>query len=710
MSPIEILSLPSTVRIAAWTLLHFLWQGALVAAVLAAALTALRRQGPQVRYAIALGALATLVALPLATGALLAARANDAASSTTKLAAARLSGADGAPDNAKASTVAGAHQALATQAGTAYPTYFRLEPLLPWLVGLWLIGVTALSCVQLGGWRRVRQLRKCGIGRVGKPLQATCDRLAERLAVRRSVKVLESALVRVPTVIGWLRPVILVPASALSGLSPRQLESILAHELAHVRRHDYLVNVLQVATETLLFYHPAVWWVSRQVRDLREHCCDDLAVAICGDRMVYARALAELEELRFAAPIFALGADGGALLGRIRRLAGGDTEERAPGWLAGGLAVSSLVASAILFILSTQPGQAQQADRDKQAPQLLSSPWVVPPMLIAQTAEEPPRPARPARPPAPPSPEEPPAPPSPTAPPAPPTPIDELIEMKVHGVDDLMEELAGTAYAELPLSQLIELAKFDIDRDVIQELAAVGFGDLETAELVELAKFDIDADVIAELRAAGYADLEIPQLVELAKFDIDADVIAELRAAGYADLEIPQLVELAKFDIDADVIAELRAAGYADLEIPQLVELAKFDIDADVIAELRAAGYAGLAIPQLIELAKFDIDADVIAELRAAGYADLAIPQLIELAKFDIDAELIGELGNAGYSDLSSAQLIELARYDVDAEFLNELGEAGLKLSIDDLIRLARYDIDGEFIQRMDRLRESSNP
>src|SRR2546422_656218 len=116
----------------------------------------------------------------------------------------------------------------------------------------------------------------------GRP-GADVARLAARLRIRRPVRVLESAVVQVPAVIGWLRPVILLPASALTGLTPLQLDALVAHELAHVRRYDYLVNLIQSVIETLLFYHPAVWWASQQVREEREHCCDDLAVVVCGD-------------------------------------------------------------------------------------------------------------------------------------------------------------------------------------------------------------------------------------------------------------------------------------------------------------------------------------------------------------------------------------------------------------------------------------------
>jgi hypothetical protein len=159
------------------------------------------------------------------------------------------------------------------------------------------------------------------------------------------VTLLESSLVDVPTVIGFLKPVVLLPATALGGLTLQQVEAILAHELAHIRRHDYLVNLLQTLVETVLFYHPAVWWVSRRIRIERENCCDDLAVSLCGDPVTYATALAELEAMRSSGPVperhIAMAATGGSLLQRVRRLLGAPTSHsgRGPAWLAGGVAL-----------------------------------------------------------------------------------------------------------------------------------------------------------------------------------------------------------------------------------------------------------------------------------------------------------------------------------------------------------------------------------
>src|SRR5207249_2224703 len=123
-------------------------------------------------------------------------------------------------------------------------------------------------------------------------------RLARRVQVPRPVRLLVSAIVQVPTVIGELRPIILMPIGALSGLPPDQVEGLLLHELAHIRRHDYLVNIFQSIVEALLFYHPGVWWISGHIRRERELCCDDLAVSVIGDVLTYARALAELESFR----------------------------------------------------------------------------------------------------------------------------------------------------------------------------------------------------------------------------------------------------------------------------------------------------------------------------------------------------------------------------------------------------------------------------
>ena len=178
----------------------------------------------------------------------------------------------------------------------------RIDRQLPVIVVVWGLGVLLLTLQLAGSWLLVEGIRRGATRPIAHVSDTYVQALAARLGVTRALRLAESARVAVPTVIGWIRPLILVPSSALAGLSPFQLQAIIAHEIAHIRRHDYIVNVLQSLVETLLFYHPGVWWVSKQIRLEREQSCDDVAAEVCGDRVAYARALASLEESRAEAP------------------------------------------------------------------------------------------------------------------------------------------------------------------------------------------------------------------------------------------------------------------------------------------------------------------------------------------------------------------------------------------------------------------------
>ena len=148
-----------------------------------------------------------------------------------------------------------------------------------------------------------------------------CYTLQDHLGISRTIQYCECKWLQAPAVIGWFRPVVFLPATALTGLSEDQLQAVIAHELAHIQRLDAFVNVFQVCVETLLFYHPAVWWLNKRIRAEREHCCDDVAVSLCGNPVEYARALTLMEEWR-SAPVFAMAANHGPLTDRIMRVLG----------------------------------------------------------------------------------------------------------------------------------------------------------------------------------------------------------------------------------------------------------------------------------------------------------------------------------------------------------------------------------------------------
>ena len=340
----------SIVETVGWVLVHFLWQGAVIAMLLRLALALATPSRPTLRYALGFGALALMLAAPLTTAARFARAgvapldAGPAPAATLKLDEAQTLPAEIEPSAGAHEDIAAAHPGgpdrvvrtnLLSEANrlgeendrkrssewTLPPSFrARVTAMLPWLVGTWVIGVMLLSVRLAGGWWRTRALRTRGVEAAPDVCQRMAARLIARMRIARPVAFFVSSRVTAPIVFGHVKPVVLVPAAVLAGLSPSQLEAILAHELAHVRRHDYLVNLLQTVIETVLFYHPAVWWVSRQVRQAREECCDDIAVAACGDRKDYVEALLGLEQMRHAAATLALGATGGSLLARARRL------------------------------------------------------------------------------------------------------------------------------------------------------------------------------------------------------------------------------------------------------------------------------------------------------------------------------------------------------------------------------------------------------
>jgi beta-lactamase regulating signal transducer with metallopeptidase domain len=298
-----------------WTLIHSIWLGAIAAAAYAIPAARLRNHAPQSAYA---WGLACLLALVLA------------------LSVAFVHELDSVRSSADAAAIAAAHAALpvpgsAVDGVTAIvvaetPLARLIEPLLPLLVLLWAIAVLAIGGGLLRSQLALRRLVTAGVG--VPDLAAPVVELARHFGVSRPIAVVSSAVARVPFVIGHFAPVIVLPLAVATGMPWPQLRLILAHEIAHLRRADYLVNWLQIALEVLLFFHPGVRWLSEELRRLREACCDDMVVAFAGGRCDYTRALLSLEEFRHDAPVLAPSAVAGGLLWRVQRIAGRAPSDR----------------------------------------------------------------------------------------------------------------------------------------------------------------------------------------------------------------------------------------------------------------------------------------------------------------------------------------------------------------------------------------------
>jgi uncharacterized protein (TIGR03435 family) len=339
---IPVLSSQPWVERLGWTLVHFLWQGVLIAALYAAARRWIASAPrPNTQYILACVALAAMMAAPLVTWSLL--RPSAAVPVPTHL-------TDRVPF-AAAAGVAATPASLLETVSRAPSAQF-----LPWVVAIWLMGAITFWIRLIGGWIAAARIGSTLVRPAPPEWRQTLSRLKARVGVTRPVRLLTSALVQAPAVVGWLRPVVLLPISALTGLPSGHIEALLIHELAHIRRHDYLVNILQSVAEALLFYHPAVWWVSGHIRSERELCCDDVAVSLTGDAFTYALALAEIESARPAHLNAAMAANGGSLADRIARLLG---QSRPVSRTLPGPAVT---ASAILLAAAAYGMFAQSAD------------------------------------------------------------------------------------------------------------------------------------------------------------------------------------------------------------------------------------------------------------------------------------------------------------------------------------------------------------
>jgi len=337
MNFIETLLFHPVMQTLGWTLVHFIWQGLVIAILMAGLTSALNRRSANLRYIIACSAMLLMFVMPITTFMVLRASAGNTA--------AMQAGATSVESTAQTETSLGV--AVETQQVLGRMIFNRLSPVLPWMVCAWFLGVLALSLRLLGGWKYMKYLRWSGTNPVSSEYQQIFEGVLKRLRISKPVSLLESTVIKVPTVIGWLRPVILLPTSALTGLNADQIKAIIVHELAHIRRYDFLINLFQTMIETLLFYHPAVWWVSKRIRAERENCCDDIAVSVCGDVLNYVRALTELEQMRSVQPQLAVAATGGPLLGRIRRLVKEPSQRKNPIglWLAGLLVLTAVIAA-----------------------------------------------------------------------------------------------------------------------------------------------------------------------------------------------------------------------------------------------------------------------------------------------------------------------------------------------------------------------------
>ena len=689
-----------------WTLLHFVWQGAAIAALLATADLLLRRASAHARYLAACGAMVLM--LIVAVGSFIrAARlpGGDPVASPAVVAGNRLP----AP---LAGSVLGTEPMRARLESRAEARRQRSAPLqwdraaiagltrrlMPWLVALWCAGVALLSLRLIGGWWLTRRILARSLEAPLVELDDVLGSLKQRLALSAPVRICRSALVDVPTVIGWMRPVILLPMSTLTGLSPRQIEALLAHELAHIRRHDYLVNLLQSALETLLFYHPAVWWVSRRVREERENCCDDVAVAVCGDAVTYARALAELERLRSETPRLALAATGGSLLARIQRLVGASRLDAAPNWSAG------LLAALLAMVLLTGAGlgwgmaspeapvrlraferQARREARHMVARVTEASGRVT---LAAATV------ARVVAIPVVGS----------LAPLGPTVTVEatSTCETPASGVDSDHAHMSGSCpkerrdAAESDNDSDRAFTDHGVDRTYVKALRAEEFSD---DDIVQLHDHGLSLEYVAGMRGPGMPELGADDLVELFSHGVPVEFVRSLTAPGQPERSVEDLVALRSHGVSSDYVHRLESAGYANLSTDELVGLASHGVSTDYALAMKRSGHDEFSAEDLVELSAHGVSSTLVGSLAASGRTDAPVSELVQLGDHGVSAEYVGEIAKSMDDPLPTESIVALHDHGISAEWLSAMIWMGYDdPQRSDLMQLQQNGITPEYV------------
>jgi len=564
-----------------WALLHLIWQGAVVAAILAAVLALLDRRSANARYVASCAALALLLILGVATG-IRAYEPRSAAATPPPFVQTLVMNTEG---GGMAAALQGSIPITDRLLATARHS-------LPSVVMVWLIGVALLSSRLLMTWLKTQRLARGDARASNDEWHRMVTRLANAMQLRRAVRLVESAAVEVPAVIGWLRPIILLPASTLTGLAPRQIEMVLAHELAHIRRHDFFVNLLQAVVETLMFYHPAVWWMSHRVRIERENCCDDLAVAVCGDAIQYARALARLEELR--APEIAMAANGGSLLDRIRRIAGSRAESIGLGsrWTA---AVAMLSIVALIVAVPSLPALAQREEAPKKTAEAKAA---KPATTVVEVSETPVaadaddvdvdvdvEDDTPAIAPIPP------APPVPHVHPVPLAPMVHVTPMAVPPTPALAPLAPGQPAPPTPPAFTFAMAgdtaweEFETGDRHAPDEPIDGSRKLTVDELIHLRATGVTPEYIKTMREL-FPGLTVRNVSSLKAVGVTPEWLREMKDAGVAVKSVKDATRLRAVGVTADFVRRMAKAGYANLSVNDLTRLAAAGVNEDFIREM----------------------------------------------------------------------------------------------------------------------------
>jgi len=645
-----------------WTLLHFCWQGTALALLYAIADRITRHASKNLRYGVGMVVLALM---PLAAV-------------ITFIEQERLLvriPRDG--HDIVASQLGGIHTTIVNAMPLAAPAVERSElwiawnadRLLPWVVGIWLAGVLLLALRAAGGWWRLEQVRRDARNVIPPEIDASFRRIAKRLRMGRKIALYLSDEVISPLAMGVWRTAIILPVSAAMQLSPSQLEAVLAHEMAHVRRWDYLGNLLQTAVECLLFFHPAVWWVSRRTRDLRELCCDEVAAQSCVDPTIYVEALLQLEEQRTMRLQLAtaLHGRGGSLLKRVKQLLGEEiTMERETMCgvrigVVGAVVLALVVAPVMAKGLKTHNSTVSHVH---QTTTDVAIPAVQP--VVAATMQRPapqaatiqPVPAAPdvallASP----------------APVADPRPMPELAPLPAAGQEtakqggaDYLNKMRDAGYPldlNKDLDTIVSMRSLGVTPEYAKSMAQAGLGTPTLRDLISLKAVGVTPEYVAGVKNSGIAPKDFREVISEKSLGITPEYAKEVAGMGFGTPSLRDLMSTKAMGITPEYVAELKASGITAKDLRELVSIKAVGVTPEYVKAMSATGITGLSTHDLVSLRAQGITPEYVRWVKQT-FPNADMHEMHQAAVFHIDADFIAKAKSHGFNDASLDKLVKL--------------------------------------------------
>ncbi|HTZ89638.1 MAG TPA: M56 family metallopeptidase [Alloacidobacterium sp.] len=667
-----------------WTLIHFCWQAAAIALVYKLADLAMAKHRTQARYLLALAAILAMLGASIGT---LAYEEN------SYRPAAALSAAGASGMTPALQIIPRPLAVIDMPAAPRETAKLLASDVMPYLDFFWLVGVFCLSVKTIGGWWLIRRLRHSALQKAPHTLRIGLDRIRLQMGVPRFVDLRLSNRIAGPLTVGVIRPLILLPITALTSLSPEQLEVVLAHELAHIRRADYFWNILQTMIETLFFFHPAVWWISHRLREQRELCCDDIAVETCHDPAVYASALLRLEEQRKMHLHLAMALDGNqsrmSLRARILRILG-DPEEQ-PHDLKP-LSLAGMAALLVLFICPLQ----QVFASFKVAPKVSAS--------IIHAVQHKARPHAAIK-----------APLAQASLPASfPTPAAaakavvlsrdnatiEIAEQTApspasQGKSDYIDQMRAAGY-NVDLDKYIAMKAQDITPEYAEQMAKATGERPSADDLIALRVQDVTPDYIARMRAAGY-DGDLHRIIAMKVQDVTPEYAGEMAKATGERPNVDELIALKVQDVTPDYVARMRAAGY-DANLHKLIAMKVQDVTPEYADAMAKVGFGKPSVDDLIALKVQGVAPDYAAKLHADGIEASSFHDLISYRIFNITPEFVGGMKEAGYSNIPTKKLLALRVQGVTPDYAKGVKAQFPEATVDDLVQMRIFNINADFI------------